>query len=98
MVQFPVRFEKCWQLDLFLSTKSYVQVHNLHINGGGGSKFLADAHVTYVRVHNLGVGGSKFSADTYVPKKACVPSTYVRPPPTRSRAKINIRINTEAEV
>ena len=35
LVQFPVRFEKCWQLDLFLSTKAYVQVHNLHINGGG---------------------------------------------------------------
>ncbi len=35
LVQFPVRFEKCWQLDLFLSTKSYVQVHKLHINGWG---------------------------------------------------------------
>ena len=52
---------------------------------GVGSKFLADAHVTYVRVHNLGVGGSKFSADTYVPKKACVPSTYVWPPPRKGQ-------------
>ena len=83
-VQFLVRFEKSWQLDLFLSMKSCVHAHNLHITGGGGSKFLADAYFTYVHVHNLGVGGSKFSPDTYVHKKACVPSTYVCPPPIPS--------------
>ena len=52
----------------------------MYITGGWGSKFLADTYNTYVHVHNLGVGGSKFLAVTYVHKKACVPSTYVRPP------------------
>ena len=68
-VQFLVRFEKSWQLDLFLSMKSYVHAHNLHITGGGGSKFLADAYFTYVHVHNLGVGGLNFRPTLMYTKK-----------------------------
>ena len=80
LVQFPVRFEKFWQLDLFLSTKSYVQVHNLHINGGGGLNFwLTLMSLMYVYI-TWGWVGLNFRPTLMYPKRHVFHQLMYGPP------------------
>ena len=80
-VQFLVRFEKSWQLDLFLSMKSCVHAHNLHITGGGGLNFwLTLISLMYMYI-TWGWGGLNFRPTLMYTKKHVFHQLMCGPPP-----------------